>query len=110
MKTKHLYLLLCALFLFFGATQLNAQDKKKSKETVKFLVEEMHCKNCQNKIEKNVGFEKGVTDIQCDLDKKTVEVTYKTDKTSPEQIIKGFEKIGYSVKVVDGKKSDNTDK
>jgi copper chaperone CopZ len=86
---------LSALFMSQNLfAQDKKQDKQKGKETVKFYVEDMTCKNCQAKVEKNIAFEKGVTDLKCNLSEKTVEVTYKTDKTNPEDLKKGFKKIG----------------
>ena len=52
--------LICAVFTFSTAY---AQDAKKKKDTVTFFVEEMECANCQKKVEKNIAFEKGVTDL-----------------------------------------------
>ncbi|MDL2209042.1 heavy-metal-associated domain-containing protein [Parabacteroides sp. OttesenSCG-928-O15] len=88
-----LLLMLCALFSFSMA---NAQDakKKSNKETVKFQVEGMDCANCVKKVEKNIAFEKGVTDLKCDLPTHTAEVTYRTDKTSEKDIVAAFKKIG----------------
>ncbi len=98
MKTKQVFLvLMSAMFALFMTTTTFAQDKpakKAGKETVKFYVEEMECKNCQAKVEKNIAYEKGVTDLKCNLNDKTVEVTYKADKTNLENLKKGFEKIG----------------
>jgi Cu2+-exporting ATPase len=71
-----------------------AQDAKKKKEVVNFKIEEMHCDNCIKKIEKNIAFEKGVTDLKCDLKTHTAEVTYKTDKTDLDKIVSAFKKIG----------------
>lgn len=70
-----------------------AQGKKK-KEKVTFLVEGMDCNNCVKKIENNIAFEKGVTDLKCDLATRTAEVTYRTDKTSTAKLIAAFKKIG----------------
>jgi len=90
--------MLCAMFTFAIAS---AKDGKKDKTaTTKFKVENMSCENCIKKIEKNIAFEKGVTDLKCDLSTKTAEVTYKTDKTSDEKLVKAFEKINYKVTVV----------
>ncbi len=95
MKTKHLFLTLLSIVSFLFTTQnLPAQSTQKGKSTVTFYVDDMNCKNCQAKIEKNIAFEKGVTDLKCNLDEKTVEVTYKTNKTSPENLKKGFDKLG----------------
>lgn len=88
----------CALFVMASAY---AQDEKKKKDTVTFYVEGMKCANCQKKVEKNIAFEKGVTDMKCDLKTRTVEVTYKTDKTSKTKLASAFEKIGMDAVPVD---------
>lgn len=90
--------LICALFTFSTAF---AQDAKKKKETVTFFVEGMECANCQKKVEKNIAFEKGVTDLKTDLKTRTVEVTYKTDKTSQTKLTSAFKKIGMEAVPVD---------
>lgn len=108
MKTKHLLFgLLTMFFVLSSVNTLYGQDKKKNQETVTFYVEDMHCQNCQSKIEKNIAFEKGVTDIQCDLDNKLVTITYKADKTNPENIVKGFEKIKYKAEVYTPESADS---
>jgi len=88
----------------FTISLSSAQETKKkavvAKETTKFLIENMSCDNCIKKIEKNIAFEKGVTDLKCDLATKTVEVTYRTDKTSDEKLIKAFDKIKYKAKAI----------
>lgn len=84
-----------------------AQDKpKKKKETVTFYVEEMECKNCVKKVEKNIAFEKGVADLKCDLSDRTAKVTYNTSKTTPEQLAAAFKKIGMEAVVTDAEAKD----
>ena len=78
-----------------------AQDAKKKKTTVTFYVEGMHCNKCVNKIEKNIAFEKGVTDLKCDLDTHTAEVTFKDAKTNQANLEKAFDKIGMHAVAVD---------
>ena len=90
--------LICAVFTFSSAY---AQDAKKKKDKVTFFVEGMECANCQKKVEKNISFEKGVTDMKCDLTTRTVEVTYKTDKTSKTKLASAFKKIGMEAVPVD---------
>lgn len=87
----------CALFAFSMAY---AQDtkKKNSKETVTFVVDGMDCANCVKKIEKNIAFEKGVTDLKCDLPTRTAEVTYRSDKTTEDKLVAAFKKIGMDAK------------
>lgn len=61
---------------------------------------EMHCANCEKKIKENIRFVKGVKDIITSLKDKTVTVKYDADKTTVEDIVKGFGEIGYKAKVV----------
>ena len=65
---------------------------KAERQTVIFDVD-LHCQNCINKIEKNIAFEPGVKDLDCDLEQKTVTVTFDPKKTSVEQLIEAFAKI-----------------
>ncbi|MCD7938295.1 MAG: heavy-metal-associated domain-containing protein [Tannerellaceae bacterium] len=90
---RSVVILFCMLF---SLTAMYAKNDKKSKgkETVTFQVEGMDCNNCVKKIEKNIAFEKGVTDLTCDLATRTATVTYKTDKTCPGTLASAFKKIG----------------
>ena len=63
-----------------------AQDAKKKKDSVTFFIE---------------AFEKGVTDLKCDLSTRTAIVTYKTDKTSKTRLAAAFKKIGMEAVPVD---------
>ena len=56
---------------------------------------QMHCASCENKIKGNLRFEKGVKQIECNIEEQRVTITYDADKTKPEKIIKSFEKFGY---------------
>ena len=102
--------------LCFGLSAM-AKDIK----TVVFTTNpEMHCANCENKIKGSLRFEKGVKDIVTDLKAKTVTVKYDADKTTVDNLVKGFAKINYKATVCkdavapscgDGKKCDaNTGK
>ena len=61
---------------------------------------QMHCDNCEKKITGNLRFEKGVKQIECDIEGQRVTITYDADKTTIADIIKGFEKIKYEAKEV----------
>ena len=56
---------------------------------------QMHCDNCKKKITGNLRFEKGVKQIECDIEAQRVTITYDADKTNSEAIIKSFGKFGY---------------
>ena len=85
-------IMFCAIFAISAASAQETKKKSK-KETTTFLIENMHCENCIKKIEKNIAFEKGVTDLTCDLSTLTAKVTYRPDKTDEKKLIAAFEKI-----------------
>ncbi len=69
---------------------------KDIKTVVLTTTPQMQCHNCENKIKSNIRFEKGVKEIETDLETKNVTVTYDADKTNVENLIAGFKKIGYT--------------
>lgn len=89
--------LLCGLFTLSMATAQETKKKDK-KEKVTFVVDGMDCANCVKKVEKNIAFEKGVTDLKCDLPTRTVAVSYRSDKTSEKKLVEAFKKIGMEAK------------
>ena len=99
-KNFSLYVLCFVITACFSTSVASAQNKNTKKETVKFYVEQMECKNCQAKVEKNISFEKGVSDIKCNLSNRTVLVTYNAEKTNVQALQKGFKKIKMDAVVV----------
>ncbi len=97
MKNKWFLTLLLSLCTLSGMA-----EKKKAVFTVQ---PKMVCANCENKIRSNMRFEKGVLDVTPSAEKQTVVIQYNSDKTSPEKIIAGFKKIGYTATDVTGKES-----
>jgi copper chaperone len=61
-------------------------------------VEGMSCQHCVNSIKKAVGVIKGVSNVEVDLDKKTVTTSYDADKVNMEDIKEAIEDQGYEVK------------
>ena len=86
---------LCALFIL-SLTSVKAEicDKHK-KETVTFLVS-MTCENCQNRIQSNIPYEKGVTDLEVDLPNKLVTIEYRTDKTNADKLKAAIKEMGFT--------------
>ena len=97
---KKILVIMCCMI--FAVSMASAQDKQKNnkKQTTKFLVENMHCENCIKNIEKNIAFEKGVTNLKCNLETRIVEVTYTSDKNTDENLIAAFKKIQKDAVVV----------
>ena len=56
---------------------------------------QMHCASCENKIKGNLRFEKGVKEIECNIEAQRVTITYDAEKTNSEKIIQSFGKFGY---------------
>jgi len=56
---------------------------------------QMHCESCETKIKGNLRFEKGVKQIECNIEQQRVTITYDADKTNSEAIIQSFGKFGY---------------
>jgi len=98
MKVKILLLVMVCLTAFSveGYSQ-NKKDKKNNKEEVVFDVS-LHCENCKKKVEKNIPFEKGVSNLKVDLPGKTVMVQYNPAKTNKEKLQKALTDLGYEVK------------
>ena len=101
MKRNHLFCLIACLALAFCVTTpLAAKEKKaKTKENVLFCVP-MDCQSCVTKIEKNIAFERGVTDLRIDLEKQTVDIQYRSDKTNPEKLAEALKELGFDAEVI----------
>lgn len=69
---------------------------EKKKETVEIRLDEM-CQNCVNKIDKYIAFEKGVTALDINKEKMSVNVTYWANKTDTTQLKKAFTKVKLNV-------------
>lgn len=92
---KKLILLVFALFLAFVS---QSQTLKK----VVFKTEpEIECQNCVKRIKDNVRFVKGVKTISPDLKTKLVTIQYDSKKSTLDDLVSAFSKIGYKVTVVE---------
>ena len=96
MKTMKMILVVAMMAL---AIPVSAQASKKAKpkktEEVTFSVN-MTCDGCKQKIEKNISWEKGVKDLEINLEKKTVKINYDPKQTSEEKLKKAIEKLKFT--------------
>jgi len=97
---KYILLFVCILCSVLCAPLSAKQNKQ-----VVVLSCNIHCQGCIDKIMKNIAFEKGVKDIACDLDTKTVTVTYDANKTDVPALLEAFKKIHKPAEVVSQPKS-----
>ncbi|MBR2935623.1 MAG: cation transporter [Paludibacteraceae bacterium] len=76
---------------------LSTAEAKPNKQKVVLYVY-LHCQDCCDKIMKNIPFDKdlnrGVKDIEFDMEAQTVTVTYDANKTNVPALQKAFAKIG----------------
>ena len=85
-------------FFMMLTVQVFAQNKKNKKQKIVFDVS-MSCENCKKRIEKEIAFEKGVTDMKVNLPAGTVMVEFREDRTDTLKLKKVIEKLGYTVAV-----------
>ena len=107
MKTTVLILL---FGLLMSGITFSQHDKKVNKYKVVDIKASMTCNDCKENIEKNIAFEKGVKDLDVNLDTKIVTIKYDTQKTNPEKLQKAIQDLKYTaeiVKVYDFEKEDS---
>ena len=93
---KVVQIILAVVFLL-GIGTVSAQDKKKNnkEEQVVFSVS-MDCHNCEQKVKKNIPYEKGVKDLTTNLEKQLVTIKYQTNRTDKDKLQKSIEKLGFT--------------
>ena len=65
---------------------------------------QMHCANCEKKRKGNIRFVKGVKKIETSVPKQTVTIVYDPRKSSMQDFVAAFQKIGFTISQVDNKK------
>ena len=95
------------LLFLMVALALLAADAKDIKTIVFTTTPPMHCEGCENRIKSNLRFEKGIKKIVTNVEQQTVTITYDADKTTVENLVKGFAKIDYTAtEVKNGEPAD----
>jgi copper chaperone CopZ len=106
MKTIKATFIILAMGLFIGNAV--AQGEKKEKKQKKIETIEIQtsavCGMCEERIENDLAYEKGVRYVDLDNDTKIVTVEYKTSKTNPDKIRKAISMIGYDADDVEADK------
>lgn len=81
-------LLVFAMAMMIG---LNVQAQSKKDTTVYFKAV-IDCPGCKAKLEKNLPFEKGIKDLNVDMEKGVIKVTFQKDKNTIEKLKAAIEK------------------
>lgn len=62
---------------------------------------QMHCANCENRIKQNIRFVKGVKKIITSIPDQRVTIVYDSSKSTFDDFVAAFKKIGYTIIAVD---------
>ena len=94
MKTKFILksLIISLGLVFLFGNGCSSQDKKTVELKIKTSAV---CSQCKDRIEKGMAYEKGIKDINLDVDTKIATVKYNPAKTTPSDIRKAISKLGY---------------
>ena len=84
-------MMMMTVFIFNPAI---GQEKSKNTEELKIQTSAV-CGMCKERIEHNLGFEKGIKSVSLDDETKVVTVGYNPKKTNPDDIRDAISKIGY---------------
>lgn len=76
------------------ANMAKGQDPEPKEKEIKIQTSAI-CGMCEERIETNMAFEKGVKSVELDDKTKIVTITYKTAKTDPDKLRKAISKLGY---------------
>ena len=90
------------IVVFLLATNAaSAQDVRNNRNEgqVVFSVN-MDCHNCEQKVVKNIPFERGVRDMTTNLEKQLVTIKYQTNRTDKDKLKKAIEKLGFTCEEV----------
>lgn len=88
-------IILMSLVALLGIGVANAQEPKKAekKSVTTTFVTDIDCAGCAKKVNNTIPYEKGVKDVEVNVEEKTVTVTYDPTKTNDETLVKAFTKI-----------------
>ncbi len=94
MKKLVTLLVVFACFTSIGFAKKPKVEKKK--ETVEIRLDDM-CNSCVNKINSYIAFEKGITALDINQDKMSVNVTYWANRTDTTKLKNAFTKVKLNV-------------
>ena len=99
---KRVVQIFLGVVVFLLATNAaSAQDVRNNRNEgqVVFSVN-MDCHSCEQKVVKNIPFERGVRDMTTNLDKQLVTIKYQTNRTDKDKLKKAIEKLGFTCEEV----------
>ena len=84
-----------SMILFLGLSAgVQAQDVEPKEKEIKIQTSAI-CDMCEERLETNMAFEKGVKSVVLDDKTKVLTIVYKTSKTDPKKLREAISKLGY---------------
>jgi copper chaperone CopZ len=104
MKTKNILksIIISIGLVFLFSNGSYSQDKKTVELKIKTSAV---CGQCKDRIEKGMAYEKGINDINLDVNTKVATVRYNPSKTTPADIRKAISKLGYDADTIPANKT-----
>jgi len=91
---RYIPLLALSVFLFSANPTFAGLETLVIKTTI-YCDHCLECETCGGKLEKDMGFEKGIRLVKIDEQAMTITVTYNPKKTSPKKIREKIARYGY---------------
>lgn len=87
----------------FSSFSQNTKEKTKKKAEIKTVCfkSNLHCHSCENKVNENISYEKGVKDLEIDLKTNTITIKYKDTKTTEAKLRKAIKELGYDAEIIE---------
>jgi len=95
---KAVRIVLVAVAFLLATNLVFAQERVNNREAQIVFVVNMDCHACEQKVKKNIPYERGVRNLTTDLEKQLVSITYRTNRTDKERLKKSIEKLGFTCK------------
>jgi periplasmic mercuric ion binding protein len=83
------------LVAFLGISLIGFSQVKKPVQTATIKVPGLHCESCKQRVEDYMVREPGVSKVTADFKRKTVKVTFMTERTNIENLKTGIANLGY---------------
>ncbi|MEI7663023.1 MAG: heavy metal-associated domain-containing protein [Bacteroidota bacterium] len=94
MKKSKIFVSLLILMVMVAVSPATTFGQEKKIESIRIKTSAM-CKQCKDRIENGLAYEKGVKDVVLDVETKVVTIRYNTKATTPDVLRKKISKLGY---------------
>jgi len=93
---KVLRIVLVAVAFLLATNLVFAQERVNNSEAQVVFLVNMHCHACEQKVKKNIPYDRGVRNLTTDLENQLVSITYRTNRTDKDKLKKSIEKLGFT--------------